>query len=50
VKDLYELLTSPDTEITNFILTNVDGISVSWKLSEDNTAKGKHIDLAVSNY
>jgi len=41
VKQLYELLTSPGTEVTNLIFPNDDVVWVSWKHSEDNIAAGK---------
>ena len=36
VKELYELLTSTGTEVTNLIFPNDAVVWVSWKHSEDN--------------
>jgi hypothetical protein len=38
VKELYELLASPATEVTNHIFPNDDVVWVFWKHSEDNIA------------
>jgi len=50
VKVLYELLTSPGTEVTNLIFTNVDVVWVSWKHSDDNIVAGKNVNMAVAAY
>ena len=43
VKELYELVTSPATEVTNLIFSKEDVVCVSWKHSEDNIAAGKKL-------
>ena len=50
VKVLYELLTSPGTEVTNLIFPNDDVVWVSWKHSEDNIAERKNVNVAVAAY
>jgi len=50
VKELYELPTSPGTEITKLIFPNDDLVWVSWKHSEDNIAAGKKVIVAVAAY
>jgi len=50
VKELYELLTSPGTEVTNITFTNNDVVWVSWKHSEDNIGAGKNVNVAVAAY
>jgi len=40
-KEIYELLTSPGTEVTNLILPNNEVSWVCWKYSENNVAEGK---------
>jgi hypothetical protein len=50
VKELYELLRSPGSEVTNLIFPNDDVVWVSWKHSEDNIAAGKNVNLAVAAY
>jgi len=50
VKVLYELLTSPGTEVTNLIFPNDDVVWVSWKDSDDNIAAGKNVIVAVAAY
>jgi len=50
VKELYELLTSPGTEVTNLIYPNDDMVWVSWNHSEDNIATGKNVNVAVAAY
>ena len=47
VKELYELLTSPGTEVTNLIFTSDDVLWVTWKHSEYNIAAGKYVNVAV---
>jgi len=49
-KEFYELLTCPNTEVTNLIFPNDDVAWVSWKYSEDNIAVGKNVDVAVAAY
>jgi hypothetical protein len=41
VKELYELLTSAGTEVTNLIFPNDDVVWVSWKHSQDNNRREK---------
>jgi hypothetical protein len=41
VKELYEFLTSPGTEVTNLIFLKDDVVWVSWKHYEDNITAGK---------
>ena len=48
VKKLYELQTSPGTDVTNLIVQNDDVVWVSWKHSEDNIAEGKNVNVAVA--
>jgi len=50
VKELYELLTSPSIEVTNYIFPNDNVVWVSWKHSEDNIAAGKNVNVAVAAY
>jgi hypothetical protein len=50
VKELYELLTSPGTEVTNLIFPNDDVEWVSWNHSEDNRAAGENVNVAVAAY
>jgi len=50
VKGLYELLTSPGTEVTNLIFPNDEVVWVSWKHSEENIAVGKNVIVAVAAY
>jgi len=50
VKELYELLTSPGTEVTNLIFPIDDVVWVSWKHSEDNIAAGKNVNMAVAAF
>jgi len=50
VKELYELLTSPGTEVTNLIFPNDDVVRVSWKHSDDNIAAGKNVNVAAAAY
>jgi len=50
VKELYELSTSPGTEVRNLIFPNDDVVWVSWKHSEDNIAAGKNVNVAVAAY
>jgi hypothetical protein len=50
VKELYKLLTSPGTEVTNLKFPNDDVLWVSWKHSEDNIAAGKYVNVAVAVY
>jgi len=50
VKELYELLTSPGTEVTNLIFPNDDVLWVSWKHSEDNIAAGKNVNVVIAAY
>jgi DNA replication initiation complex subunit (GINS family) len=47
-KKFYELLTSPCTEVTNFILPNNDVAWVSWKYNEENVSTGKYVKVAVA--
>jgi hypothetical protein len=48
VNELYELLTSPGTEVTKLIFPNDVVVCVSWKNSEDNIAAGKNVNVAVA--
>jgi len=41
VKDYYEVLTSPGTEVKNLIFPKEDAAWASWKYSDDNVAAGK---------
>ena len=50
VKELYELLTIPGTDVTNLIFPNDDVVWVSWKHSEDNIAAGENVNVAVAAY
>ena len=50
VKELYELLPSQGTEVTNLICPNDDVVWVSWKHSEDNIAAGNNVNVAVAAY
>ena len=50
MKELYELLTSPGTEVTNLIFPNDDVVWVSRKYTEDNIAAGKNVNVAVAAY
>jgi len=47
---LYELLTSPGTEVTNIIFPDNEVVCVSWKHSEGNITAGKNVNVAVSAY
>ena len=47
---VYELLTSPGTEVTNIIFPNDDVAWVSWKYSEENVAAGKNVNVGVAAY
>ena len=49
VKELYELLTSPGTEVKN-IFPNDGVVWVSWKQSEENITAGKNVNVAVDAY
>jgi len=49
-KEIYELLTYPDTEVTNLIYPNDDVAWISWKYSEDNITIGKNVNVAVAAY
>jgi len=49
VKELYELLTSPGSEVTNLIFPNDDVVSVSWKHSEDNSRR-ENVNVAFAAY
>ena len=48
LKELYELLTSQGTEVTNLIYAKDDVEWVCWKYSEDNKTAGKKINVAVA--
>ena len=48
--EFYELLTCPGTEVSNLIFPNDDVAWVSWKYSEDNVAKGRNVNVAVTAY
>ena len=50
LKEFYELLTSPGTEVTNLIFPNNEVAWISWKYSEDNVATGKNVNVAVAAY
>jgi len=50
VKELYELLTSPGTEVTKLIFPNDDVVWLSWQHSEDNIAARKNVNVAVAAY
>jgi len=50
VKELYELLRSPGTKVTNLIFPNDDVVWVSKKHSEDNLAAGKNVKVAFAAY
>jgi hypothetical protein len=50
VKELYELSTSPGTEVKNIIFPNDGVVWVSWKQSEDNITAGKNVNVAVDAY
>ena len=50
VKELFELLTIPGTEVTKLIFANDIVVWVSWKHSEDNIAAGKNVNVAVAAY
>ena len=47
LKELYELRKSAGSEVTNPIFPNDYVICVSWKYSEDKTAEGKNVNVAV---
>ena len=49
-EELYELLTSLGTGVTNLIFQNDDVVWVSWKHSENNIAAGKKVNVAVAAY
>jgi len=49
VKELYELLTSPGTGVTNLIFPNDDVVWVSWKHSE-NKSRRENVYVAVPAY
>ena len=49
-KEIYELLTSLGTDVTNLIFPNDDVSSVSWKYSEDNVPAGKNDNVAAVAY
>ena len=49
VKDSYDLLRSPGTEVPNVIFPNDDVVWVSWKHSEDNSRR-KNVNVAVAAY
>jgi hypothetical protein len=49
-KEFYELLTSPGTEVTNFIFPNEGVVWVPWKYAEDNITSGKSVNVAVAAY
>jgi len=50
LKEFYELLTSPGTEVTNLIFPNNEVAWISWKYSEDNVATGNNDNVAVAVY
>ena len=50
VKVLYELLTTPGTEVRYLIFPKDDVVWVSWKYSEDNIAGGKIVTVADAAY
>jgi len=50
VKEFYELLTCPCTEVTNLIFPKDEVALVSWKYYEDNIAIGKNVNVAVGAY
>jgi len=50
VKEFYEHLTSPGTEVTNHIFPNEEVAWVSWKYSGDNVTTGKNVNVAVATY
>ena len=50
VKKLYELLTSPGTEVTKLIFPKDVMVCVSWKNSEDYIVAGKNVNVAVAAY
>jgi hypothetical protein len=47
VKELYELLNSPGTEVVN-IFPNDDVVWLSWKHSEDTITAEKNVNVAVA--
>jgi hypothetical protein len=49
-KKFYELITSPGTEVTIFILPNEEVVWVSWKYAENNITSGKSVNVAVAAY
>jgi len=50
VKEFYELLTSPGTEVTNLIFLNDNVVWVIWKHPEDNVATEINVNVAVAAY
>ena len=48
-KEFYELLTSPDTDVTKFIFPK-EVVWVSWKYSVDNVAVEKNDYVVVAAY
>jgi len=48
--ELYELLTSPGTEVTNLTFPNEEVACVPGKYSEDNVTTGKNVNVAVAAY
>ena len=48
-KEINELLTYPDTKVTNLIFPNDDVAWVSWKYSEDNAA-GQNVNVSGAAY
>jgi len=49
-KWFYELLTCPNSEVTNLIFPNDDMACVSWKYSEVIVAVWKNVNVAVAAY
>jgi hypothetical protein len=49
-KEFYEILRSPDIEVTKLIFPNDDVVWVSWKHSDENLPTAKNINVAVAGY
>lgn len=47
MKELYELLTSPGTEVTNLIFSSDEMVKLSRKYSDNNIAAGNNVKAAV---